>query len=77
MMISPEAYVDNIKDKSYKNLLKERDKLIQNLKIFEKHYKNIDEPTTYPSFEIIYLYNLDYLIEIWKLVKEKYQDEFE
>lgn len=77
MMISQEAYIDNIKDKSYKNLLKERDKLIRNLKTFEKHYKDIDEPATYPSSEIIYLCNLNYLIEICKLIKEKYQEKFE
>lgn len=41
MMISPESYIKMMKDKSYKSLLKERDRLIRSIQSFEKIKINV------------------------------------
>ena len=37
MMISPQSYMEQQKDKSYEELIKERDRLIKDVRYFEKH----------------------------------------
>ena len=83
MMVSPESYIDEIKDKSYKELLKERDELLEEIKDFEeaKELENenmieIPEIIIDPSPEVVYQCNLEYLGELCKLISEKYNKEF-
>ena len=43
MMVSPECYVESMKEKSYKSLLKERDSLIRSIRSFEKNKDKCEE----------------------------------
>ena len=77
MMLSPESYVNTLKDNSYEELLKERDKLIRELRYFEKHREELTkEVEICPSPETEYYWGLHYLAELMKLIIEKY-DELE
>lgn len=76
MMISPEWYIDEQKIKQYKELIKERDKLLKEIVNFEN--KNIpdDEYLIDPSPEVRYQCNLKYLGKLCELISEKYNMEF-
>ncbi|MDO4271659.1 MAG: hypothetical protein Q4C83_01585 [Candidatus Saccharibacteria bacterium] len=74
MMISPESYIDEIRDKSYKQLLKEKRRLIKEIDEFENSSRQ-EEIIVLPSPETIYLCNLEYLAELCKLIAEKYGEK--
>jgi len=74
MMIHPEGYIDMIKDKSYENLLKERDVLIARICEFEE---SMDKPKDErwlisPDPEVVYQCNLMYLAKLCELIQETY-----
>ena len=48
MMISPETYVDGLRDKSYKEILLEREQMLGYIKEFEEAEGEI-EVTMYPT----------------------------
>ena len=75
MMISPDWYVEDKKDKKYKELLVERDKLLKEIKDFENN--NIPEKDYMidPSPEVIYQCNLQYLSKLCDLIYKKYNQE--
>lgn len=76
MMISPEFYIDMMKDKGYYNLLKERDCLIREIHRFEKDKDNLSkELMMEPSPEVQYRMNLQYLAKLCQLISEKYNRE--
>ena len=73
MMISPESYIYDIKEKSYKELLTEREVLLNDIKKFEKY----DDERKYnieihPSPEVRYKCNLLYLAKLCELIAEKF-----
>ena len=75
MMISPESYIYELKEKSYKELLIKREELINEIKKFE----NGDDERKYnikmhPSPEVRYKYNLLYLAKLCELIAEKFDD---
>ena len=74
MMIGPETYLKQIKDKSYEELLEEKRKLIEKINNFE----NSDNIETIffidPSPEVQYQCNLEYLAKLCTLLAEKYRD---
>lgn len=73
MMISPENYIDMIKNNSYYNLLKERDCLIREIRRFEKDKdKSSKELMMEPSPEVQYQMNLQYLAKLCQLISETY-----
>jgi hypothetical protein len=72
MMRSPESYVDDLKDKPYEDLIKEKDKLIKNIQRFENNQIADLEFYINPSPEVIYQCNLLYLSELCKLVHDKF-----
>ena len=76
MMISPNCFVDKLKDKTYKELLKERDKLIRQIRAFEKDKVPEIEYSICPSPEVVYQMNLQYLGELCNLIAEKYNKEY-
>lgn len=76
MMISPNGFVEELKDKPYKELLKERDKLIRQIRAFEKDKVPESEYSICPSSEVVYQMNLQYLGELCNLIAEKYNKEY-
>jgi len=78
MMISPESYIDQLRDKSYEELLEEREKIIKEIREFEKTYnKDSKEELISPSPKTIYICNLLYLGKLCELIVEKYNEEDE
>ena len=75
-MISPGAFIAlNCKDKSYKDLLKMREELLEEIYDFEKGKISPESRMINPSPEVIYQMNLDYLGELCKLISETYNSE--
>lgn len=74
MMIHPEGYINMIEDKSYENLLQERDALIEKIHLFESsmHEPKGEEWMISPSPEVVYQCNLMYLAKLCELIKETY-----
>ena len=80
MMISPQSFVDEFEDESYASLLEERDKLMLEIKYFEKHREEImnsDEDVICPSPDVVYQMNLEYLGSLCMLISKKFNEEFE
>lgn len=80
MMISPQTYADGIKDKSYEELIEEREKLIREIKHFEKHRKelmNNEKKMIFPSPDVEYQMNLEYLGSLCVLLSDKFNEKFE
>ena len=74
MMIGPTVYIDRFKNKSYKALLRERDRLLEEIRKFEKGEIPEKERFMKPSPDVHYQMNLLYLGELCKLISEKYRD---
>jgi len=74
MMIDPDSYVDNIKDLSYPELVRERNRLLQKLHDFEDDKVTKDERKRNPSPEVVYQCNNLYLIEATKLLNDKFNE---
>jgi len=72
MMISPESYADTVKDRSYEELVRIRDRLIREIRRFEKKRTTEDWNIVCPSPDVVYQMNNDYLIEITRLLNEKF-----
>jgi len=73
MMISPESYIESVKNKSYDDLLKERDSLIKEILNFEKdEYQTDFEYVSCPSPDVIYQVNLQYLGKLCELISDVY-----
>ncbi|MBR3564142.1 MAG: hypothetical protein IKN92_05065 [Clostridia bacterium] len=76
MMISPESFIEfECKGKSYKELLKIRDELLESVYDFEKGRISSEEKMIMPSPEVVYQMNLEYLGELCKLISETYNKE--
>ena len=78
MMISPEGYVDDLKNETYEKVLKERDKIIREIRYFEKHREEImnsEECCISVSPDIVYLWNLKYLSLLCTLLYEKFNEK--
>ena len=76
MMIGPESFIDRLKDKPYKKLLKERDRLLKDIEKFETGKIPKNEQFMKPSPATRYQMNLLYLGELCKLISEKYKEEY-
>ena len=74
MLIHPEGYIEMIKDKSYENLLKERNALMKQIREFEESMgkPKDDRWKISPSPEVVYQCNLMYLAKLCELIKETY-----
>ncbi len=78
MMISPEGFAEELSNRSYKELLVERDSLIEEIRRFEK---SVDDCTGkgslyHPSPEVKYQMNLEYLAQVCLLISQKYNEEY-
>lgn len=77
MMISPEWYKEEQKDKSYQELLKVREELLEEIYAFEKHTYDPEMDGICPAPDVIYQCNLQYLGKLCELIVEKYRQEYE
>lgn len=78
MMICPEFYMEQIKDSNLQQLLKERNRLIRELRKFEKQ-KDSDEKEAirmHPSPEVVYHFNNEYLIKVIEQINIKMKEEY-
>ena len=75
MMIDPQNYINNLKNKNYTYLIKEKNKLVTQIYEFENHKNLINEVCIEPSPDVIYKYQLLYLSELCKLIYAKYSSE--
>ena len=77
MMISPETYIDELKNKTYKELIKEKNKLLKEISDFENNKIADEEYNINPSPDVIYQCNLLYLSKLCKLIADKFNKEYE
>ena len=77
MMISPEAYIDELKNKTYKELIKEKNKLLKEISDFENNKIADEEYNINPSPDVIYQCNLLYLSRLCELIAYKFNKEYE
>ena len=75
MMIPQEIYNKKQENKSYEELLKERDKRIKKILDFENETVSTEEFFASPSPKLEYQWDLIYLSELLKLIEEKYNKE--
>ena len=80
MMISPQGYVARLKDATYEEMIKERDSLIRYIRKYEKLEKAGDwtgeDWMIHPQPDVRYQMYLEYLSELCKVMKEKYNQEY-
>ena len=80
MMIDPKYYTLQFENADYHDLIKERDHLIKLLKRFEKKELAGDRSGEEWHFkeqpDVVYKFQLEYLIELCKLMNEKYENEY-
>lgn len=77
MMISPQSFINECKDKKYAQLIQIREGLLADIRYFEKHKDEADEELIIcPSPEVVYQMNLKYLGKVCELISDKYNDEF-
>ena len=72
MMISPEYYRKTIEEYEIPELIKERDKLIREIRRFEKNKIRLEERMISPSPEVVYQCNNEYLIQVIILINKKF-----
>ena len=75
MMLSPESFVENLKDLPFDKLKKERDKLYREIRSFEK--QDNEETGTLcidPSPEVVYQMNLKYLGKLCELMSFSFNE---
>lgn len=74
MLKSPRDYIEELESKTYEELLVERDKLIQEMKLFELNSKNIikNSENTIPRPEIVYELSFEYLALLSRLITRKF-----
>ncbi len=74
MMMSPEVYIDEQKNKSYDELLKEKERLVKDIEQYENN-PDFEEIIIDPSPDVRYQCNLEYLSELCKLIADKFMHE--
>lgn len=80
MMISPEMFREGLKDKSYMELIRERDSMIRFIRKYEKDEKAGDrsDPAWHicPQPNVRYQMYLEYLAVLCSVMKEKYNRDY-
>lgn len=77
MMISSFSYIEEQKNKSYKELLIEKNNLLKEISDFENNKISEEEYNINPSPDVIYQCNLLYLSKLCELIAQKFNQEFE
>lgn len=76
MMISPEEFIEEYKNKSYADLLSIRDEFLEKIRVFENHTYDSEMVVVHPSPEVVYQCNLKYMGKLCELISEKYSKQF-
>lgn len=79
-MRDPQGYIEDLANESYEKLIKVRDKIIKEIRHFEKHKEKImqkDKYQVHPSPDTVYWWNLKALGYLCKLMSEKFNEEDE
>ncbi|MBR3263240.1 MAG: hypothetical protein IKF93_09030 [Lachnospiraceae bacterium] len=76
MMMSPQTFVNQYKEMSYKELLLVRDEMLEEIHAFEAESYKPAEDMIDPPADFVYLCNLDYLGKLLELIVEKYRQEY-
>ena len=75
-MISPEVFVEQYADKTYEELIKVRNELINSIKKFEATPQNEDPDFIIcPGPDVVYQMHLEYLSAICKLIIKKFREQ--
>lgn len=75
-MISPDSFIKTeCEGKSYKELLKIREELLEEIYAFERGSISPESRMICPSPEVVYQMNLEYLGELCKLISNTYNTE--
>ena len=74
MMIHPKSFREAFEDAPLDKIIKERDKLIREIRRYEKGKLSLEELTMDPSPEVVYMMNNEYLAELCHLIHEKHRD---
>ena len=81
MMICPTTYVEECENMTFKELIKERNNLVADIKQLEKAVfakdRTGEEWQICPSPEVRYQTKLEYLSELFDLMSRKYREERE
>lgn len=73
MMISPASFADEHRGKSFEELIMIKDELMREIKRFENDQVPEEEYAIEPNPETRYSSNLEYMVEISKLIQEAFQ----
>ena len=80
MMISPENYVSRLKNAPYTELIRKRDELLESVQQFEGKEMIGDRSDEgwqgWPSPEVVYQMELEYLAALCSMMHEKYNREY-
>ena len=80
MMISPECYIEELKGKTYKQLIEERNELIKDIFEFEEKEmagnRSGEEWLICPSPEVVYQSNLEYLSKLCEYMQQRYNKKY-
>ena len=71
MMIDPKTFRQSLEDESLDKIIKERDKIIREIRRFEKNKIPKEDYLMCPSPDTIYMCNQLYLAELCYLINEK------
>ena len=79
-MISPEAYIEELKNASYTELISERRKLIKRINMYEKNEASGNhtdkERKICPSPDVKYQCYLEYLEILCEFMQRKYNEDY-
>ena len=73
-MPCPQSYIDELENAPYEKLIKERDKLIREIRYFEKHREEImnsEKARICPSPDTVYWWNIEALGYLCTLMSGK------
>ena len=73
-MISPKTFRGAFENATLEEIIKERDKLIREIRRYEKGKIPEEDYMIDPSPEVVYMMNNLYLAELCNLIYEKHQD---
>lgn len=80
MMTSPSMYLEKLKDAEYMDLIAEREKLLAFIRDFEEKEiaddRSSDEWGVHPQPDMRYQVYLEYLCELCRMMKEKYNTDY-
>ena len=76
-MIGPEIFKESLRHKSLEEIIKVRDRLIREIRRYERDGPEDTEIAMDPGPDVVYYCNLSYLSEICGLIQEKIHEEQE